>query len=123
MFFDKDLLENSMKMDALYQSLGANAPKKRLLHMDYKENGTDKNISVAVYQNSGMSDETIVSELIKTYAAQGRTVGCVGEVDGSGFPSAILYVAPWYVDECREELGVIKIDGEVSQKGRLSNER
>ena len=35
--FDRGLLERSKPLDLMYSQLGSFAPRKRLLHVDYKE--------------------------------------------------------------------------------------
>lgn len=47
--FDKDLLYGSEIMDTLFKPFGENAPKKRLLQIDYKDGGIDENVSAAIY--------------------------------------------------------------------------
>lgn len=64
--FDENLLEKSEIMDTLLSPFGENAPKKRLLVIDYKEQGVDKHINLAAYQYKGMTDQDLISSLIDT---------------------------------------------------------
>lgn len=99
--FDKDLLHRSETFDKILGSLGGNTPKKRLLQIDYKENGIDKHVSVAAYQHEPVADDkSLVNGIQKEYAKQGKKVSAIMEMGGSGQPESILYIAPGFMDEC-----------------------
>lgn len=102
--FDENLLEKSEIMDTLLSPFGENAPKKRLLVVDYKEQGVDKHINLAAYQYKGMTDQDLISSLIIEYAKQDKLVMSVGEVDSNCQPVQQLYLAPGYLKECMEEI-------------------
>lgn len=102
--FDRNLLEKSEIMGTLLSPFGENAPKKRLLVVDYKEQGVDKHINLAAYQYKGMTDQDLTSSLIIEYAKQDKLVMSVVEVDSNCQPVQQLYLAPGYLKECMEEI-------------------
>lgn len=101
--FDKNLLYSSEIMDTLLKPFGGVAPKKRLLQIDYKENSIDKNISVAVYQNVGMSDEVMIAELVKVYAQQNKIISSIVEVNQNSQFMGVIYMTPEFLEECMTE--------------------
>lgn len=92
--FDENLLYGSKIIDTLFKSFGECAPKKRIMCIDYKENGIDKNISVAAYQIMGMSDKVMIMELVKVYSEQNKIVSCITEVNEKSQFIGVLYITP-----------------------------
>jgi hypothetical protein len=101
--FDKNLLQSAEIMGTLFKALGENAPKMRFLQVDYKESGMDKNVSIAYCQNKGIDDKTMIGELLKAYAEQGKKIGFIMEMDKNGKPVTSLYSTDWYLKECAAE--------------------
>lgn len=102
--FDKDLMHRSETFDTMLHALGGSMPKKRLLQIDYKENGIDKHVSVAVYRHEPVADDkSLIQEIQNEYAKQGKKVSAIVEMDELGQPKAMLYVAPGFLEECMKE--------------------
>ena len=100
----KALLGQSETLDMIYSRLGAYAPRKRLLHVDYKEKGRDMNRSHVLYQPPGVSDGEIVASLMGTYKERGCTVSAIIEVDDSLRMIGVHYVRPGFLEECRQDM-------------------
>lgn len=102
--FDKDLMHRSETFDTMLHALGGSMPKKRFLQIDYKENGIDKHVSVAVYQHEPVADDkSLIQEIQSEYVKQGKKVSAIMEMDGYGQPKSILYMTPEFLEECMTE--------------------
>lgn len=97
--FDKDILHSSEIVDTLFGALGDNTPRKRLLQIDYKENGADMNISAVVYQNVGLSDDKMIAELVISYVEQGKIISSIVEVNAKSQLVGVMYIAPEILKE------------------------
>ncbi len=102
--FSKELLKRSEVWDKLYSVLGENAPRKRLLHVDYKGKGRDMNRSHILYQPLGVRDGEMIASLMRAYEARGCTVSGIVEVDGQCRITAVHYVRPGFLEECVQDL-------------------
>lgn len=91
--FDKNLLHSSEIMDTLFKPFGTYAPKKRMLQVDYKENGVDKNISLVVYQNVGTTDKQIIAELVRVYTEDHKEVYSIVEINEKMQVIGVLYAS------------------------------
>jgi len=97
--FNKNLLQSAEIMDTLYNALGDYKPKKRILKVDYKEKGIDKNIDLIIYQHPLWDDKALIEELLKVYAEQRKEIGFIMEMDKNGNPIIALYSTRWYLEE------------------------
>lgn len=102
--FSRELLKKSEAWDELYSVLGKDAPRKRLLHVDYKERGRDMNRSHVLYQPLGVSDEQMIASLMQTYEERGCTVSGIIEIDSQCRVTAVHYVRPGFLEECVQDL-------------------
>ena len=89
---DRNLVRGSEIIDAVMGTiLGKTKSTRRLLNIDYNEQGKDAHVMVAFWQN-GMSDSDMVEELLKTYADQGKKISLLAEVSPNGDILEILYI-------------------------------
>lgn len=105
--FNRELLKKSEAWDKLYSVLGKDAPRKRLLHVDYKEKRQDMNRSHVLYQPPGVSDKQMIASLMQMYGERGCTVSGIIEVDGQCRVTAVHYVRPGFLEECVQDLAEI----------------
>lgn len=102
--FNKDLLKRLEALDMLYSSLGSLAPKKRLLHVDYKEKGRDMNISLIAYQPAGTGDAQMVADTKRLFEERGCSVSAIIEVDDEFRMIGVHYIRPGFLEECRQDM-------------------
>lgn len=114
--FNRGLLEQAKAVDMVYSRLGEHAPRKRLLHVDYKERGQDMNRSHVIWQPVGVSDEEMISHLMRVYKEQGCIVSAIIEVDDECQMMGVHYVRPGFTEECRRD--VMELFQEQGFKGK-----
>lgn len=89
---DRNLVRGSEIIDAIMGTiLGKMESTRRLLNIDYNEQGKDEHVMVAFWQN-GMSDSDMVEELLKAYTNQGKKISGIVEVSPNGDILEILYI-------------------------------
>ena len=86
-------------MDVLLSQFGENAPKKRLLVIDYEERGADKHDDLAAYQYRNMTDVDLINGLVIKYAKQDKWVTSIVEVDSNYHWMRQLYIAPGFLNK------------------------
>lgn len=103
MKFDMDLKHKII--ETMLRPLGVYVPNSRILYIGYKQNGVDTEEELEVCDlGVGLDDNGIVRDVMEVYAAEGKTLGCIIEVDREGHPIEVLYADYEYLNE----LGVIK---------------
>ena len=89
---DRNLVRGSEIIDTVMRTiLGKTESTRRLLNIDYNEQGKDEHEVVAFWQN-GMSDSDMVEELLKAYTDQGKKISGIVELSPIGNILAILYI-------------------------------
>lgn len=87
--------------DLLFASLGDLAPRCRKLMVDYKApDGQDWHQELVTLHHPGAGDAALVESIRESLAERGCQLTAVVE---SG---RILYMAPGYLEECAEEMGL-----------------
>lgn len=102
--FSKELLERS-PLDDMYAEYGEYAPRKRFMHVDYKdEDGRDMHRSHVFYQLPDMDDEKIILCLMAMYEVRGCAVSAILEVDSDCRAMKAHYIRPGFLEECAQEV-------------------
>lgn len=103
MKFDMDLKHEIM--ETMLRPLGVYAPNSRILYIGYRQDGVDMEEQMEICDfGVGLDDNGIVEEVLRVYAVERKSAGCIIEVDREGHPIAVLYADYGYL----KELGVIK---------------
>ena len=93
-------------MDALCQSMGGYALKKRWLIVDYKDSsGRDLNQDLTVWHSPRATDKSLVESVRGDLARSGYHLTALGELLEDGGTKA-LYLAPGYLEEAIREMGL-----------------
>jgi len=107
--FDATLLQYAQVFSMIAAPLGDQAPRCRLLTVDYKSaDGADHCQDIATGQGRDTTDKRLVELIQGQYAGMGFTVSAITEVivmdDGLGWNS--LYIRPGFMEESLRENGV-----------------